>query len=74
MAVPKGIQQTRTYSGRRVVIYAINTGGTHPIHGAYESIEGDWIHCGWMANGHLHDNGRSALDIVITEPVEKESA
>jgi len=67
LAIPQGILQTRTFAGTSVVIYALDAGGTHPIHGAYEAKPNEWIVCSWTRKGRRNDEIRSSLDIIISE-------
>ena len=40
----------RTRDGREVRIYALDGGGTSPVHGAYKDPMG-WVSCSWMQEG-----------------------
>ena len=40
----------RTRDGREVRLYAIDGGGTSPVHGAFKNPTG-WISCYWMSEG-----------------------
>jgi hypothetical protein len=66
MAIPRGVYETTTYSGRRVIIYTFDAGGQRPIHGAYSCTADDseWIPVAWFANGRIDEEKRSNLDIV----------
>ena len=67
MEFPKGLFETSTVTGRRVIIYNISAGGDRPIHGAYlaDKTTDEWIQCSWGANGRFRENARTSLDIFL---------
>jgi hypothetical protein len=57
--------QAVTNKGRICRIYTLDSGDTHPIHGAYRSGE-RWIPISWAEDGYLiSKNQQSDLDISL---------
>ena len=56
----------KTRAGSNARIYAINGGGTHPIHGAWHNeIDNVWVPCAWDVNGYYIGVGwPRSLDIA----------
>jgi hypothetical protein len=60
----------RTRDGREVRIYAVDGGGSHPVHGAIKSTEG-WDCHSWRRTGcWMHPEGLLDLIEGTCDPVE----
>jgi len=62
-----------TKDGRKVRIYATNSGGVYPVHGAY-LMEEEWIGETWTSEGQWLEKEENDLDITHEEwePADKE--
>ena len=58
-------KQYRTRCGFEVRIYAVDSGGLYPIHGAY-LFDGVWVACTWEKEGGCL--GSSPLDLIEVKP------
>jgi hypothetical protein len=57
----------RTKSGREVRIYAVDSGGKYPVHGAILE-DGVWSHETWKKDGVYSENLDESLSLVEVKP------
>lgn len=60
----------RTREGREVRIYAVDSGGKNPVHGATLEVGGKWVMRMWYANG-IWDSTREETGLDLVEVREK---
>ena len=61
-------KQYTTRDGREVRIYATDSGGIFPVHGAFHSPCGKWVSCGWRDEGVYYVTRTSNLDLIEVKP------
>lgn len=64
MGDSKSLSHFLSDGGVEVVIYAMDAGGEHPIHGAYKASEGVWCSMSWMSDGRAFKGGPHPLNIT----------
>ena len=58
----------RTRNGSEVRIYATDSGGLYPIHGAFKDRNGIWTMCGWDKDGFIPWTLKGHQHELIEEP------
>jgi hypothetical protein len=60
----------KTKGGKEARIYAVNCGGTYPVHGAYRSVDGDWVSQSWTNDGMFNLSDCLGSDFDLVEVVD----